>query len=160
MLTALYSVLTSLIRVLGGVVSDKLREGGENTAILALLIMMMGALVMIGAQEYQLALPGEILLAVGMGICNAAVFKLVPQAVPHAVGGAAGWVGGMGAFGGFAIPPMLAFAVRDLGKNGYSIGFIIYLFLALVSLFMVWILKYSEQTQPAAVPTAEKVATR
>jgi NNP family nitrate/nitrite transporter-like MFS transporter len=160
MLTALYSVLTSLIRILGGVVSDKLREGGENTAILALLIMLMGALVMIGAREYQLALPGAILLAVGMGICNAAVFKLVPQAVPHAVGGAAGWVGGLGAFGGFAIPPMLAFAVRDLGKNGYSIGFIIYLALALLSLFMVWILKYSEQPQTAAVPLAEKVGTR
>jgi NNP family nitrate/nitrite transporter-like MFS transporter len=154
MLTALYSVLTSLLRVLGGVVSDKLREGGENTAILALFIMLMGALVMIGARDYQLAIPGEILLAFGMGICNAAVFKMVPQAVPKAVGGAAGWVGGLGAFGGFAIPPMLAFAVRDLGKSGYSIGFIVYLFLALLSLFMAWILKYSEAEagEPTAVP--------
>ncbi len=144
MLTALYSVLTSLIRILGGVVSDKLREGGENTAILALFIVLMGSLVMIGAREYQLAIPGTILLAFGMGICNAAVFKIVPQAVPDAVGGAAGWVGGLGAFGGFAIPPMLAYAVGDLGRSGYSIGFIVYLFLALLSLFMAWILKYSE----------------
>ena len=157
MLTALYSVLTSLIRILGGVVSDKLREGGENTAILALFIMLMGALVMIGARDYQLAIPGEILLAFGMGICNAAVFKIVPQAVPQAVGGAAGWVGGLGAFGGFAIPPMLAFAVRDLGKPGYSIGFIVYLFLALLSLFMAWILKYSGAENDASVPDAQKV---
>ena len=79
---------------------------------------------------------------------------MVPQAVPKAVGGAAGWVGGLGAFGGFAIPPMLAFAVRDLGKNGYSIGFVVYLFLALLSLFMAWILKYSEAeaSEPAAAP--------
>jgi NNP family nitrate/nitrite transporter-like MFS transporter len=153
-LTALYSVLTSLIRILGGVVSDNLREGGENTAILALFIVLMGALVMIGARDYQLAIPGEILLAFGMGICNAAVFKMVPQAVPKAVGGAAGWVGGLGAFGGFAIPPMLAFAVRDLGKPGYAIGFVVYLFLALLSLFMAWILKYSEveAVEPAKVP--------
>jgi NNP family nitrate/nitrite transporter-like MFS transporter len=144
-LTALYSVLTSLIRMLGGMVSDKLREGGENTAILALFIMLMGALVMIGARDYQLAIPGEILLAFGMGICNAAVFKMVPQAVPGAVGGAAGWVGGLGAFGGFAIPPMLAFAVHDLGKSGYPIGFVVYLFLALLSLFMAWVLKYLEE---------------
>jgi NNP family nitrate/nitrite transporter-like MFS transporter len=143
MLTALYSVLTSLIRILGGVLSDKLREGGENTAVLALVITVMGALVMTGAHEYQLAIPGVILLAFGMGLCNAAVFKIVPQAVPKAVGGAAGWVGGLGAFGGFAIPPMLAFAVRDLGKSGYSIGFIVYLFLALLSLVMTWLLKYS-----------------
>jgi NNP family nitrate/nitrite transporter-like MFS transporter len=156
-LTAMYSVLTSLIRVLGGVVSDNLREGGENTAILALFIMLMGSLVMIGSREYQLAVPGLILLAFGMGICNAAVFKMVPQAVPEAVGGAAGWVGGLGAFGGFAIPPMLAFAVRDLGRNGYAIGFVVYLFLALLSLFLAWILKYS--SAPAAEPpvAAEKV---
>lgn len=156
-LTALYSVLTSLVRIVGGVVSDKLREGGENTAILALFIMLMGALVMISARDYQLAIPGEILLAFGMGICNAAVFKMVPQAVPKAVGGAAGWVGGLGAFGGFAIPPMLAFAVRDLGRSGYSIGFIVYLFLALLSLFMAWILKYSEAPVAETVAAAENV---
>lgn len=160
LLTALYSVLTSLVRIVGGVVSDKLREGGENTAILALLIMLMGALVMVGARDYQLAIPGEILLAFGMGICNAAVFKMVPQAVPKAVGGAAGWVGGLGAFGGFAIPPMLAFAVRDLGKSGYSIGFIVYLFLALFSLFMAWILKYSEAPVAETITAAEKAPVR
>jgi NNP family nitrate/nitrite transporter-like MFS transporter len=158
MLTALYSVLTSLIRILGGVVSDKLREGGENTAILALFIMLMGALVMIGARDYQLAIPGEILLAFGMGICNAAVFKMVPQAVPKAVGGAAGWVGGLGAFGGFVIPPMLAFAVRDLGKPGYAIGFVVYLFLALLSLFMAWVLKYSDVEAGEPVSTPQGVA--
>jgi len=79
---------------------------------------------------------------VGMGTCNAAVFKIVPQAVPGAVGGAAGWVGGLGAFGGFAIPPMMAFAVKDLGPKGYSIGFIVFVFLALLSLTMAWLLKY------------------
>lgn len=157
LLTALYSVLTSLVRIVGGVVSDNLREGGENTAILALFIMLMGALVMISARDYQLAIPGVILLAFGMGICNAAVFKIVPQAVPQAVGGAAGWVGGLGAFGGFVIPPVLAFAVRDLGKNGYSIGFIVYLFLALLSLFMTWILKYSEAPSPEPARGPQKV---
>jgi len=96
LLTGGYSVLTSLIRIGGGVIADRLREGGENTAILALFIMLSGSLVMVSAREFELALPGVLLLAVGMGICNAAVFKIVPQAVPHAVGveyerRAAGW---------------------------------------------------------------------
>jgi NNP family nitrate/nitrite transporter-like MFS transporter len=39
LLTAVYSVLTSAIRIGGGMLSDRLREGGENTAILALLVM-------------------------------------------------------------------------------------------------------------------------
>ncbi len=110
--------------------------------------MLVGALVMMTSTSLELALPGEILLAVGMGMGNAAVFKLVPQAVPQAVGGAAGWVGGLGAFGGFAIPPMMAFAVRDLGQAGYAIGFIVFVFLALFSLGMAWVLKYAPSAEP------------
>lgn len=145
LLTALYSVLTSLIRIVGGIVADKLYEGGENTAILALFIMLVGAIVMTIARDFELAVPGIVLLAFGMGICNAAVFKIVPQAVPEAVGGAAGWVGGLGAFGGFVIPPAMAFAVRDLGDKGYPIGFVVFVFLALLSLSMAWILKYAQE---------------
>jgi NNP family nitrate/nitrite transporter-like MFS transporter len=88
-----------------------------------------------------------------MGICNAAVFKIVPQEVPQAVGGAAGWVGGLGAFGGFAIPPVMAFAVSDLGQPGYSIGFIVFVFLALMSLALTWVVKYGSapaDVRPAA----------
>ncbi len=143
MLAGFFSLLCSLIRVGGGMLADNLREGGENTAILALLILLSGALVMINAERYEMAVPGEVLMAFGMGVANAAIFKMVPQAVPHAVGGASGWVGGLGAFGGFVIPPVLAFAVRDLGKAGYAIGFIVFVFLTLVSLTMAWILKYS-----------------
>lgn len=91
-------------------------------------------------------------MAFGMGICNAAVFKIVPQAVPQAVGGAAGWVGGLGAFGGFVIPPVMAFAVRNLGQPGYAIGFITFIFLTLFSLSMAWILKYARETSPQASP--------
>jgi NNP family nitrate/nitrite transporter-like MFS transporter len=158
LLTALYSVLTSVVRIIGGVLSDHLREGGENTAILSLLIMMAGALVMVNAQQLELALPGILLLAFGMGICNAAVFKIVPQAVPQAVGGAVGWVGGLGAFGGFAIPPMMAFAVADLGRSGYAIGFVVFVFLALLSLSVAWVLKYTvAPVGPVASQTAELV---
>ena len=155
LLTALFSILASVIRIFGGILSDHLREGGENTAILALFIMMAGALVMVNAHQYELAIPGEILLAVGMGICNAAVFKLVPQEVPQAVGGAAGWIGGLGAFGGFVIPPIMGFAVRDLGQPGYAIGFVTMIFLALFSLSLAWILKYTRET-PLPVPAVAK----
>jgi NNP family nitrate/nitrite transporter-like MFS transporter len=145
MLTAAFSILASLVRVLGGVLADQLQEGGENTAILALLIAMVGALVMTSSHQFELSVPGEVLLAVGMGLCNAAVFKIVPQAVPQAVGGAAGWVGGLGAFGGFVLPPVMAFAVHNLGTTGYAIGFVTFVFLSLFSLSMAWILKYSRE---------------
>jgi len=148
LLTAAFSILASLVRVVGGILADKLQEGGENTAILALLITLVGALVMTGSRQFELSVPGEILLAMGMGLCNAAVFKIVPQAVPQAVGGASGWVGGLGAFGGFVIPPVMAFAVHNLGAPGYAIGFITFVFLTLFSLSMAWILKYSREEAP------------
>jgi NNP family nitrate/nitrite transporter-like MFS transporter len=152
-LTAAFSLVTSLIRIAGGVLSDNLREGGENTAVLALIVLMVGALVMLNAREFEVAVPGEIVMAFGMGVCNAAVFKIVPQAVPQAVGGAAGWIGGLGALGGFVIPPLMAFAVGDLGKRGYAIGFIVFVFLSLLSLAAAWVLKYSmEEKQSAPRP--------
>jgi NNP family nitrate/nitrite transporter-like MFS transporter len=105
-LTALYSILTSVIRVFGGSLSDRI--GGENTALLSLTTMLTGALLMTLSQSYGLSILGSVLMALGMGVNNAAVFKLVPQEVPQAVGGAAGWVGGLGAFGGFAILELIA----------------------------------------------------
>lgn len=145
LLTAGYSIATSLVRIVGGILSDRLREGGENTGILALLITLMGAFMLTMSQEYQIAIPGIVLLSLGMGICNAAVFKLVPQLVPQAVGGATGWVGGIGALGGFLIPLALGFAVSDLGMRGYPIGFVVFIFLAIFALSMMWILKYTHE---------------
>ena len=83
---------------------------------------------------------GVVLLALGMGTINAAVFKLMPQYVPNAVGGAAGWIGGLGAFGGFAIPPVMGAFVRAIGPRGYATGFVVFILLAALSLAIaVWL---------------------
>lgn len=146
-LTALYSILTSVIRIAGGVFSDRL--GGEKTAILALLTMLAGAAIMVGSHSFGLSVAGEVLMALGMGVSNAAVFKLVPQEVPQAVGGAAGWVGGLGAFGGFAIPPVMGAFVRAQGTVGYASGFVVFIGLAVFSLVLVYVLRRTH------VPRAE-----
>jgi NNP family nitrate/nitrite transporter-like MFS transporter len=131
-LTAVYSVGASIIRVPGGVVADRL--GGEITAIGSLLVTLAGALLLTLSHRYDLSVAGTILMAIGMGVANAAVFKLVPQEVREAVGGAAGWVGGLGAFGGFAIPPLLGTFVRIQGSTGYATGFVTFVLLAAASL--------------------------
>jgi NNP family nitrate/nitrite transporter-like MFS transporter len=89
---------------------------------------------------YGLSLTAEIIMAVGMGVANAAVFKLVPQAVPQAVGGASGWVGGLGAFGGFTIPPILGAIVASQGMDGYASGYGLFIGLSLVSLALAFLL--------------------
>jgi NNP family nitrate/nitrite transporter-like MFS transporter len=106
LLTLAYSTLASLVRVAGGRISDRL--GGEKTAIFALAVMAAGSVLTTLSRDVRPSLAGVLVMAAGMGVANAAVFKLVPQRVPWAVGGAAGWVGGIGAFGGFVFPNLLS----------------------------------------------------
>ncbi len=125
-----FSLLASVIRIFGGWLSDKI--GGELVSIMAFTTVLVGAIVIIfaGNGNFGLSLTGEILMGAGMGVANGAVFKLVPKYVPHATGGAAGWVGGLGAFGGFVVPPILGLFVQGYGTIGYSKGFIVYVLLA------------------------------
>lgn len=127
LLTALYSILTSLTRIYGGKVADK--NGGEITTIVSLGIALIGAICMTFASTMTLAIIGIILLAIGMGVANAAVFKIVPNAVPEAMGGASGWIGGLGALGGFLIPPVMASFLNRSGFAGYSQGFSVFIVL-------------------------------
>lgn len=158
LLTALYSILASLIRVLGGMISDRL--GGEPTLLLALSVTLVGALVLTISGTIAVSVAGVILLALGMGISNAAVFKLVPQEVPEAVGGAAGWVGGLGAFGGFAIPPVMGWFVNGYGLQGYARGFITFLALSLCSLLLAWLLRRTHRRMEALSPRTDLAAKR
>lgn len=146
-LTGLYSILTSVVRVGGGYLSDRI--GGENAGILALGTMLAGALLMTLSTTFGLSVGGEVLMGIGMGVANAAVFKLVAQEVPEAVGGAAGWVGGLGAFGGFAIPPVMGTIVELRGMAGYATGFLVFIGLAALSLFLVMLLKRRRVNPPA-----------
>jgi NNP family nitrate/nitrite transporter-like MFS transporter len=151
-LAGLYSILASLCRVAGGKIADRL--GGEITLRAALLVTAVGAVLMTVSNAFALSLTAEIFMAVGMGVANAAVFKLVPQVVPNAVGGASGWVGGLGAFGGFTIPPLLGAIVAGQGQAGYAWGFGLMILLALMSLVLtVWlrpIRSGARQAKPAA----------
>lgn len=140
-LTAVYSLTASLIRISGGSLADRL--GGEATSFLALSVMLAGALLMTVSHLLALSILAAVMMALGMGVTNAAVFKLVPKEVPQAVGGAAGWVGGLGAFGGFAIPPILSAFVRYQGIAGYTTGFVTFIILAVISLGLALILRRS-----------------
>ena len=139
LLTALYSLSASLLRVLGGYAADRI--GGEKTTLLSFVVVALGALLMIlSGGSIGAAIVGALLLALGMGFANAAVFKLVPKYSPAAVGGAAGIVGGLGAFGGFVIPPLMGLFVKIKGNAGYSLGYIVFLALALLAVGLIFVL--------------------
>ena len=146
-MTASFSLLSSLIRVPGGSWSD--RMGGERVAIISLLILLAGAILVSFSETPVLAGFAMLVVAVGMGVNNAAVFRLVPNYVPEAVNGAAGWVGGLGALGGFAVPPLLGQAVEWLGPVGYARGYLVYAVLAALSLLLIWVSAPRREAQVA-----------
>jgi MFS transporter, NNP family, nitrate/nitrite transporter len=127
-----FSLLAAVVRVFGGMLAERI--GGERTAVLGFVCVLGGALILTLARTFYPALGGELLIAIGMGIGNAAVFKMVPKYVPNAVGGAAGLVGGLGATGGFILPPFLGAVVDALGGQGYPGGFFAYVLSALMAI--------------------------
>ena len=138
-LTALYALSASLLRVGGGYVAD--RWGGERVTVVSFAVVGAGALCMaLTAESQAVAFLGQMTMALGMGFANAAVFKLVPKYCPEAVGGAAGIVGGLGTFGGFAIPLLMGLVVKLQAPPGYAQGFFLFLAMSVLALIAVALL--------------------
>jgi len=130
-LTATFGATASLFRVVGGYLADS--ASGEKACMIGSLFLASGAVALvIFDNDIVPAMIGEVILAVGMGIGNGATFKLIPYYVPEAVGGAAGLIGGLGTFGGFVLPPIMASFVHNMGMPGYSRGFLVFVGLAVV----------------------------
>lgn len=108
LLTALYIFPASLLRPLGGWLSDRY---GATPVMYAILLAMTAAGVVLslplglGVGAFTLAV---FVLGVGMGMGKAAVYKLIPEHFPREVGAVGGLVGLLGALGGFVLPPLWA----------------------------------------------------
>jgi len=130
LLAAVFTIYGSLIRVPGGSLSD--RYGGENIAAISFGIMTVGALLLTVFSSFFYALLGMMILGTGMGVANAAVFELVPKYIPDAVGGASGWIGGIGGAGTLIILPVLGKLVDIYGQIGYARGFVVFIVLSAI----------------------------
>ncbi len=129
-MAAIFTVFGSLIRVWGGKLSDL--HGGERVAALSFIVMALGACILSLTSGTSTAFVGMVVLAGGMGIANAAVFKLVPKYVPEAIGGASGWIGGVGGAGTLLVLPLLGVIVDHQGVTGFASGFWVYVILSLI----------------------------
>ncbi|HXX38055.1 MAG TPA: MFS transporter [bacterium] len=139
LLTLTFSAFASLVRVPGGLLADRL----PITYALQgnFLLIGIGALAMALSGQFAVSLAATLVIALGMGLQNAVVFKLLPRYVPHAVGSASGLVGGLGAFGGFVIPPVMGAIAGALGApHGYARGFLVFVVLVVIDLVFVWLL--------------------
>jgi NNP family nitrate/nitrite transporter-like MFS transporter len=99
---------------------------------------------------------GTMVIATGMGINNAAVFKKVPKEIPDAVSGASGWIGGLGAFGGFVMPPVFGSIASRMGDIGYARGFLVFVVLSVLGLLLIYALNRSDspRDKPTSTPAS------
>lgn len=150
LLTFAFALLTALIRVPGGLLSDRI---SIRYALFGnFLLMGVGTVVIAFSSMYWVSFAATMAIAAGMGLQNAIVFKLLPFYVPDAVGGAAGWVGGLGALAGFVVPPVMG-AVTGLvgGPEGYARSFLVMTALVVVGLVGVgWLTRWTWRSELAA----------
>ncbi len=149
LLTATFSLLSALIRVPGGLLSDRISI--KYALHGNFLLMLAGILGLSFSQTFWVSLVASIAVALGMGLQNAIVFKLLPRYVPDAVGGASGWIGGLGALGGFVLPPVIGAVTGAVGgTTGYARGFLPVAVLVVIALPVVtWLQRWTARASAA-----------
>ena len=123
-LTAAFSIFAALLRVPGGKLSDRI--GGEKVSMAALALLAIAGVLMNLQMGWGGLFAVSLLISVAFGFNNGATMKLVPVYVSEGVGGANGWVGGLGAFGGFVFPPLMGRFVDLSPEHGYGLGFLLF----------------------------------
>ncbi len=116
---ALCAVAGSLLRPLGGVLSDRLGGTRVLSTILTMAAGVAALLATLPGLGVTVALLFVLLGVLGMG--NGAVFQLVGRRVPERVGAMTGLVGAAGGLGGFLLPFGFGWLVANTGT--FAAGF-------------------------------------
>lgn len=129
MRVAFFVVVATLMRPLGGTLSDRI--GGDRL----LMLVFAGVAVLALGMAFESIVPftvGALGTAACVGLGNGAVFKLVPQYFPADTGTVTGLVGAFGGLGGF-FPPLIL-GVIHTNTGHYALGFVFLSLFCLVCL--------------------------
>jgi NNP family nitrate/nitrite transporter-like MFS transporter len=140
LLTALFIFPASLLRPVGGYISDRIGARRVMYATFAIMLVATGILMMPYGYIVILQADGStkevapwsvgvvlftflvVVIGCAMGIGKAAVYKHIPEYFPHDVGAVGGLVGSLGALGGFFLPPLFAYANAWTGAPQSTFG--------------------------------------
>lgn len=141
MRTAGFIVVATLIRPVGGWLADKFQPLFLLMGVFAGLTI--AAIILAFSPAIGLYTVGSLLIALSAGIGNGVIFKLVPFYFNKQAGIVNGIVSMMGGLGGF-FPPLLLSTIFTI-TGSYSIGFMAFSQVALVSLVLVLWLYYMDR---------------
>lgn len=130
--TALFIVLATAMRPIGGWLSDKLGGRALLTLVFPVVILAAVCLAVGGMESFTI---GAIVMAAAIGLGNGAVFKLVPEYFPATVGSVTGLVGAAGGLGGFFPPLVLGVLKKSTGS--FTLGFVFLAIFAAICLLVV-----------------------
>ena len=174
LLTATFIFPASLLRPVGGWLSDRFGARKVMYFTFALMLLSSGILMMPngfitvvhpdGGQSqhlhYQISLLWfailVFILGCAMGFGKAAVFKHIPEYFPDNVGSVGGLVGMLGGLGGFVLPPLFA-ATKTWSGFPSSTFFCIFILVAICAVWMhVTIVRMLHDKSPELAGTIDR----
>ena len=119
LLTALFIFPASLLRPLGGYLSDQFGPRAVTYSVFVVMTLAQRCHSVCRRAALPLDVTGftalMFIVGVGMGIGKASVYKYVPNYFPKDVGAVGGLVGMLGALGGFILPKLFGTLGRATG---------------------------------------------
>ncbi|SEN69561.1 MFS transporter [Lihuaxuella thermophila] len=131
--TAVFVMIATFIRPLGGYLSD--RVGAEKVLTVVFSgIFICTLFITYSTNHFVVFSVSCLILSILLGTGNGAVFKLVPEVSPKHTGAVTGIVSAAGGIGGF-FPPVVLGMIKDL-TGDYLLGFLLLVGFSVVCLWM------------------------
>jgi NNP family nitrate/nitrite transporter-like MFS transporter len=114
LLTALFIFPASLLRPLGGYLSD--RVGARPVTYTAFIVLCLALSWLSFSMGIVLFTTLVVVVGVMMGVGKASVYKYIADYFPGDIGAVGGLVGAVGGMGGFVLPLLFAWAQAETGR--------------------------------------------
>ena len=135
LLTAMFILPASLLRPLGGYLSDRFDARPVTYAVfIAMALLCVPLALPLGITQFSVTMFTVLIIAIGvdMGVGKASVYRYIPDYFPKDVGAVGGLVGTLGALGGAFL--LLVFGVIESNLGVRQSAFVLLFGLTLLSI--------------------------